>query len=293
MIPNQGYRQMQGNVMSNTAITNSIKKIISSQPIVIPVFHDVAIKLQNMIRDNSYRIEDVIILVNDDPALASEMLKHANGSYFCGNTPITSIRNAIVRLGSQQIVNLAFSASMTNTKSDNPVINTHLSNLWNHCHAVATTSAYLGLKISHDNKLPELNYDEVYLAGLLHDIGKLYLLKIIDRLIMTYIINPDNTMIIDIIDELNIDTGIKVMNHYKIPDIYTNLLGRLIGDNWKCGSNDYFVATVRLADKLHYYIENDIDITTSIETSDISDELSFLDINDVSDNYDIIKVIMD
>ena len=73
------------------AIPEFTKKIITSQPIVIPVFHKVAIKLLQMMKNNAYRIEEVIILVHDDPALASEMLKYANSTYYSGKTPISTI----------------------------------------------------------------------------------------------------------------------------------------------------------------------------------------------------------
>ena len=279
--------------MANMAIPDITKKILTSQPLVIPVFHEVAIKLLRMLNDYSYEIDEVIILVHEDPALASQMLKHANSAYYSGKIPITTIKNATIRLGSQQIVNLAFSASMSNTKSNNPVINTHMKNLWHHCHAVAKTSAYLALKISHDKEIPELNHDEVYLAGLIHDVGKLYLLKVIDSLIITDIIHPNNSLIEEILVELNIQQGIKVMKHYNIPEMYSNLLYRLIDDNWKCGSNDYFVAIVRLANKMHYYREHHIDITDRIDTCSISDELSFLDIKDVSYLHNLVKAIID
>ena len=275
------------------AIPELTKNILISQPIVIPVFHEVAIKLLQMMNDNSYRIDEVIILVHEDPALASQMLKHANSAYYSVKTPITTIKDATIRLGSQQIVNLAFSASMSNTKSNNPMINTHMKNLWYHCHAVAKTSAYLALKISHDKTLPELNHDEAYLAGLIHDIGKLYLLKVIDSLIATDIIYPDNSLTEEILVELNIQQGIKVMKHYNMPEIYSNLLDRLFVDNWKCGSNDYLVATVRLADKMHYYREHDIDITNNINTCCISDELSFLDMTEVSYLHNLVKAIVE
>ena len=161
----------------------TILKLLCTQPIDIPVFHEVALRLQQMMNDNSYRIEDAIILVHQDTALASEMLRHANTTYNSGTLPITTIKNAIVRLGSQQIVNLAFTASMANCKSDNPLIRIHLKKLWQHCHAVAISSSCLAVQVKHNNDTLELDSDEVYLAGLLHDIGKLYLLKSIDKLI--------------------------------------------------------------------------------------------------------------
>src|ERR1035437_5870539 len=128
-----------------------VEKLLLSQPIDIPVFHEVALRLLQMMNDNSYRIEEAIKLVNEDTALASVMLRHANTIYNAGKAPITTIKNAIVRLGSQQVVNLAFTASMTNSKSDNPLINTHMKQLWYHSHIIAITSAWLAVQISHNN----------------------------------------------------------------------------------------------------------------------------------------------
>ncbi|MDD2541630.1 MAG: HDOD domain-containing protein [Desulfuromonadaceae bacterium] len=87
-----------------------------------------------------------------------------------------------MKLGSQQVVNLAFTASMANNKSNNPIINAHLKRLWQHSHTVAITSSWLTLQYGHDNNI-DVNTDEAYLAGLLHIIGKLYLLKSMDSLI--------------------------------------------------------------------------------------------------------------
>lgn len=273
---------------------NIIQKLLLSQPIDIPVFHKVALRLLQMMNDNSYKIEEAIVLVNEDTALASEMLRHANTAYNSGKASITTIKNAIVKLGSQQVVNLAFTASMANSKSNNILINTHLKNLWSHSHAVAIASAWLAVQISHDNKKLDINADEVYLAGLFHDIGKLYLLKSMDNLIEAGILQADDNLIDVIIQEPNIQLGIRVMQHYNIPDIYLNSVERHIADNWKRGKNDHFVAAVRLSCKIHHYIVQGIEVTeTSEATRLVKDELSLLNIEDVTYVYDIVKAIAD
>ncbi len=269
-----------------------IQKLLLSQPIDIPVFHEVALRLQQMLNDNSYRIEEAIMLVHQDTALASEMLRHANSTYNSGMAPITTIKNAIVRLGSQQVVNLAFTASMASCKSDNPLINTHLKNLWYHSHAVAITSAWLAVQISHDNETIDIDADEVYLAGLFHDIGKLYLLKSIDSLIKSGILQPDSNLIDETLDELNIQQGVKVMQYWNIPEIYTDSVGRHLTNNWKCGTNDHLVAAVRLSCKIRCCVEQGIEVTKYNKASElVTEELSFLDIDDVEYVYDFVKTI--
>ena len=280
--------------MPEQEITKTIKNLIRSQPIDIPVFHEVALRLLQMMNDHSYRIEEAIKLVNEDTALASIMLRYANSTYNSGKTPITTIKNAIVRLGSQQIVNLAFTASMTNSKSDNPVINTHLKNHWYHSHAVAIASALLAVQTKHDNKISHINSDEVYLAGLFHDIGKLYLLKSMDRLVKAELLQADHGLIYRINNEFNIQQGIKLMHYWNIPKVYSNSVERHTANNWKCGSNDHFVAAVRLSCKIHQYIEQGIEVSETSEAfEEIKDELSLLGIDDVTYVYNIVKAISD
>ena len=281
--------------MTKPAITKSnIHRLLLSQPIDIPVFHAVALRLQQMMNDHSYKIEEAIKLVNEDTALAAEMLKQANTTYNSGKAPITTIKNAIVRLGSQQVVNLTFTASMANNKSDNPFINTHLKNLWHHCHAVAIVSAWLAVQIRHDNELLDIEADEVYLAGLFHDIGKLYLLKSMDGLIKAGLLRIDQNLIYEILEELNIQQGIKVMQHWNIPEIYSNSLKRHITDNWKCGTNDYLVAAVRLSCKFHNNVVQGMEVTENSAAYElVKDELSLLGFDDVAYVYNFVKAIAD
>ena len=288
-----GLENLQENVVKRSFNKKDIiKKLLLSQPVNIPVFHNVALRLLQMMNCHSYRIEEAIVLVNEDAALAAEMLRHANSTYNSEKAPITTIKKAIVRLGSQQVVNLAFTASMATSKSNNPLINRLLRNLWYHSHAVAIISGWLAVQIGHDNKRFDINADEVYLAGLFHAIGKLYLLKSMDNLIEAGILQTDDSMIGELIDEINIPMGIRVMKHYNIPDIYLNSVERHITDNWKCGTNDHFVAAVRLSCKIHNYITHGTEISENSEVARvIKDELSLLNIDDPAPVYDIVRAI--
>ncbi len=266
------------------------KDIIASQPIVIPIFHVVALKLQHMVNEKTYNIDDVIKLVNEDTALASEMIKYANSPYYAGTSPITTIKNAIVRLGSKQIVNLAFSASLANIRSDNPFINSHMKDLWYHSLSVAKASACLAVEINKVNKLNELDSDEAYLAGLLHDIGKLYLLKAIDGLSKSGVIQPNNNTILHILDDLNYHQGVRVLKHFRLPDIFSDILERLGYTNWKTGSLDHLIAVISLSDIITTCICDDIKLLDSNEIlNNIDDKIDFINIGNLSEIYNIIN----
>ncbi|MDD2541631.1 MAG: hypothetical protein PHH28_11400 [Desulfuromonadaceae bacterium] len=97
---------------------------------------------------------------------------------------------------------------------------------------------------------------------------------------------------IDIIKEHNIQQGIRVMKYWNIPEIYSNSVARQIGIGWKCGTNDYLVAAVRLSCKIHNYIVQGTVLTENSEASNqVKDELSLLELDNISCVNDFITMI--
>ncbi|MDD2502128.1 MAG: HDOD domain-containing protein [Geobacter sp.] len=77
----------------------------------LPVFHTVAVKLQQLLSSRSFEIDDVIELIGEDQSLSGRVLKVANSSYYAGLNKIATIKDAIIRLGAQEIANMAMLAS--------------------------------------------------------------------------------------------------------------------------------------------------------------------------------------
>jgi len=272
----------------------SIYELISSQPIGIPVFHEIALRLQQMMSDNSYRIEEVIKLINEDAALSATMLKHANSTYNTGKAAITTIKDAIVRLGSQQVVNLAFTASMSDTKSSDAVINCGMNQLWRHSYRTAIISSWLAVELNQEKLVKNINADEVYLAGLLHDVGRLYLLKAMDRLAEECRIRADNIMINDLANQYGSELGARVLRHWNIPALYVDVVERHCAFQWYTGVNDHMVAAVRLSCRLCDYMEDDNELTADSSVFGLlSEELEMLKISDVEYLCGIVHAVTD
>lgn len=270
----------------------SIYALIDSQPPEIPVFHEIALRLQQMMSTNSYRIEEVIKLINEDTALAATMLKQANSTYNIGKAAITTIKEAIVRLGSQQIVNLAFSASMSNSRSRNNFINDSMKQVWQHSYRVAIISSWLAVELNQEKLIRKINADEVYLAGLLHDIGKLYLLKALDSLAQQGKIQVSGSLPGDLSTAYAAETGAKVLRHWNIPSIYIDVVERHCASNWHTGVNDHMVAAVRLSCRLCDYMEDAYVLTEeSTVFSQVSYELETLKISNVEYLCSIVHAV--
>jgi HD-like signal output (HDOD) protein len=70
--------------------------------ITLPVFSDVALKVQKASREERYDISEIERAIESDPALVAEVLRAANSAFFGGLSEVSSIRAAVLRLGLQR-----------------------------------------------------------------------------------------------------------------------------------------------------------------------------------------------
>jgi len=208
--------------MSQVALPETVRKLLASQPIELPIFHPVALKLQRMLSDYDFTVDEVAQVANEDQSLASQMLKMANSPMYMGRTKVATIKEAVIRLGAQQVINIAIAASQASAHaSENPALDAYMKELWLHSHGSALGARWL----AHNCGMRGIA-DEIYLAALLHDVGKLYLLKAIERLVKAGVISSmfDDDLIMEIFDAMHVEQGYRLMQHWNFPSMYCDVI---------------------------------------------------------------------
>jgi HD-like signal output (HDOD) protein len=224
------------------ALSLTIRRLLTTQPIELPVFHPIAIKLQQLLETHDYTIDAVIALANEDQSLAGQILKMANSTVYMGRVRTETIKDAVIRLGAQQVSNLAMAASQAGLHvSENPVISRFLQSLWLHSHACAVGSRWL----ARSGGYPQIA-DQAYMAGLLHDVGKLYLLKALERLNKMGVAQAamEEDLLLEIFAELHVEQGCRLMEHWNMPKVYYNVVANHHDNNFD--STDTVLTVVRL-----------------------------------------------
>lgn len=187
----------------------------------LPVFHSVAVKLQQLLSTRSFGIDDIIELIGEDQSLSSRVLKVANSSYYAGLTKIATIKDAIIRLGAQEIANMAMLASQFECyQSPNATLNHMMQALWGHALACAVGAKWIARKSGH----PGLA-SEAFMGGLMHDIGKLALLKVVDDILkdrQTVQLSSDQ-QIYEIMETMHEEVGYRLMKSWNFPDFYCDI----------------------------------------------------------------------
>ena len=227
------------------ALSLTIRRLLTTQPIELPVFHPIAIRLQQLLETPDFTMPAVVELASEDQALAGSILKVANSTIYIGRVRTETIKDAVIRLGAKQVSNLAMAASHAGLHvSSNPVINGFMQSLWLHSHACAVGSRVLARAAGYSQF-----EDQAYMAGLLHDVGKLYLLKALERLNSLGVAQAalEKELLLEIFGELHVDQGCRLMEHWNMPKSYSNVVAN--HHNAKFDQADTVLTIVRIVNE--------------------------------------------
>lgn len=111
-------------------------------------------------------------LLSSDQALASKVLRVVNSAYYGLSGQITSLSQAIMILGMPQVRNLVLSVSAISTmKPKTPRQQETLKLFWLHAFGTAAATQL----IAQQKRMKVNDMETLFLGGLLHDIGRLFL----------------------------------------------------------------------------------------------------------------------
>lgn len=113
--------------------------------------------------------------IGRDPALTAKLLKVANSPYYGMRQVVGSLKLALVILGAREVRNILIGVTMLDTFDDQRTAPITRGNFWEHSFRVGA----LAKRIAEHHNLRFLGED--FIAGLLHDIGKLVLYRQLPR----------------------------------------------------------------------------------------------------------------
>lgn len=146
---------------------------LSKGKVELPSFPDIALRVRQVLADDEVSQEKVVRVVGSEPMLAARLLQIANSAAInFGGRPITELRGAIARLGFNMVRSAAIAFAMSQLRKSEELkgLEQPLDDLWRTSAAVAAMSYVVAKRFSR------VNPDTAMLAGLLHGIGKLYIL---------------------------------------------------------------------------------------------------------------------
>jgi len=157
-------------VMEQSAKRAEIRRTIREMQ-SLPTIPSFLIEFEEAMRDPSVGAADIAAVIEKDMAMAGKVLKVVNSSFYGGvGGDVGNLKLAVSRLGLKEIRRLVVSLSYIST-FPNPSDHVDPIRFWKHSQGVAVVARQLAIWTEGI----DLDPDEMYTPGLLHDIGWLVL----------------------------------------------------------------------------------------------------------------------
>ena len=138
----------------------------------LPTLPVVAQEILSLVNDDSVSVSKIENVVMNDPAIAAKILSVANSVFFGFTVRTKTLNNAIVRIGFNNVKNIALGISLMTVMQDGKNVKAlDYKRLFNH----SITVGFVAGVISRSLKLDFAG--EIMINGMLHDLGYLVLNK--------------------------------------------------------------------------------------------------------------------
>lgn len=184
----------------------------------LPTLPAVAIGLLDLAKDPETEIRDVIDLVKSDPAISAKLVKAANSTFFGFRSEVRSIDRAVPLLGTTVTTSLSLSFSLSDESMAVGPMAAHYNKYWQQSVVQASAAETLCRMNGHGL------VSEYFLVGLLLDLGRLAMLKVVPREYrvpleafgangMTLVETEREHLGID-----HVEVGAQLMTNWKLPE---------------------------------------------------------------------------
>ena len=195
------------------ALKNYIKKIDK-----LPTIPAIAHEILNLVGDETVSVNKIENIVENDPAISGKILSVANSAFFGTKYPIKTLDNAIMRIGFNNVKNIALGISiMTVFDEDRGPRVLDYQRIFNHSVSVG----FIAKRLSDELKLS--TSDEIFLNGLLHDVGFLVLSRYFadDYKLVVENLNDGQTLLEaekNVLDFDHADMGAWLADQWQLPN---------------------------------------------------------------------------
>jgi putative nucleotidyltransferase with HDIG domain len=136
----------------------------------LPTLPSVFFTINKMLNDPRTSAMDVGIAIASDQVITSKILRLVNSAFYGFTNRVSTISHAIAILGFSSTKNVVLTTSVLHSLNlKKPIDDFNLEAFWKHSVAVGAIAKLVAFEV-----LPQ-KQEEAFVAGLLHDIGKLIL----------------------------------------------------------------------------------------------------------------------
>lgn len=168
-------RIQQKEEMADTSFQDIFEGIIKkfkTGKLGLPVLPQIFQEIKKIIGDENASAEDLAKVIEKDAVISVRLLSLSNSPYYRGINEVDTVRIAVSRLGVKQVDEMVSGIANKNLyETKNPLFRRIIEDLWRHSLASAYASKFIAKELMFED------LEKFFLMGLMHDIGKILLLK--------------------------------------------------------------------------------------------------------------------
>lgn len=146
-------------------LSGKLEQCIASNSLVLPMLPQMTMRVLSLVNDTDSDASALSQLIQSDQALAGHVMRIANSAAYSPNAKMTSLQQAIARLGMQNIAEIAMAATLGPKLFPAKGFDTLVKDVWESSLATAVWARELA-------RQGRRNVESTFLCGLLYQIGK-------------------------------------------------------------------------------------------------------------------------
>lgn len=220
----------------------------------LPSLPEIYLRVSEQLEDDSASVQQIGSTVQNDPAITTRVLKMVNSAYYGLPNQVASIAQAVSLLGRERLKHILIGSVLRGvfSSNDNPAFSMQV--FWQHSIKTAIIARQLA------GHVPQIEEAEtMFTAGLLHDIGKLLLIrKFPERMLAAeeYMIRKRVDILSAELNQVGLThtaVGEALMYHWGLPQLLVDCASyhhEVVHD----GPNRFATHLIYLANKLSEYV---------------------------------------
>jgi HD-like signal output (HDOD) protein len=216
-----------------------VQEELAANRMVLPILPDIALRVRQAVTDDKVSAAELAELIITDMSLATRLIQVANSPLYRGINPINNIQTAVARLGSKIVGTLITSLALQQIFTpSNKFLAEHFRKVWEQSISVSALSRALA------SLTPHLDADEAMLAGLIHQIGKLPIFIVVEK-IPEFRDSPSRMN--KLLEKAHPAVGKLIMESWDFPEELKKVAYEYLNFRYNSGSQADYVDLVQVA----------------------------------------------
>ncbi|HUK65843.1 MAG TPA: HDOD domain-containing protein [Anaeromyxobacteraceae bacterium] len=222
-VPAESAPLLEDEERSEVALAAQILEGFAAAPPARASFPAIALHIMDLVASDKADVASVAGTISRDPALSAGVISVANSAVFRGVSGVETVREAVARLGLQEVGRVAAAVSTKNlftpqSREERALFGGRSEALFARSVAVGSAAASAAMRQRGARS------DRVYLGGLLHDIGKALALQVLsEKLGSAGAVEVEPDRLERVLDRVHASIGSSAHTAWALPQYLTSI----------------------------------------------------------------------